>query len=188
MVSNFQKLQIFISNTDQLFSDIKKMEKQLEQPLLVSNEPKEKLPFEFDEKHLANAEKMAEIYKQIFCFENDLRDKIRAVVKKDAASWLKVPRDVTTKIEQRKTDEQSAVILIRSEEDDLVYATLPELKKIIQDNWSDFEGLFRDSKFIQQIINEINDRRIVVAHNSLLKDLDIQRLINSLAYYGNPEQ
>ncbi len=38
------------------------------------------------------------------------------------------------------------------------------------------------------IIKEINDRRIVVAHNSLLKDLDIKRLENTLAYYGNPEQ
>ena len=70
----------------------------------------------------------------------------------------------------------------------MVYATLPELNKTIQLNWSDFESIFRDNKFIEQIIREINDRRIVVAHNSLLKDLDIQRLKNTLTYYGNPEQ
>lgn len=187
MTSNFQKLQIFKANLDLLFSDIQSIEQKHDVSVLVKPKIQTKLPFEFDEKHLVYAEKMAEIYKMIYCFENDLRDKVRTVVKASPDSWNKVPRDVQSNIEKRKKDEQSAVILIRSEEDDLVYATLPELNKIIQENWADFEGVFRDKTFIDQIISEINDRRIVVAHNSLLKDLDVKRLENSLAYYGNPE-
>lgn len=187
MISNFQKLQIFKANIDQLYSDVKNIEKKYDMNLLEIPMPDTILPFEFDEKHLQNAEKMAEIYKQIYCFENDLRDKIRTVIP-EADRSNKIPKDVQTNIADRKSGEQSSVILIRSEEDDLVYATLPELKNIILKNWSDFGGIFRDDKFIELIIKEINDRRIVVAHNSLLKDLDIKRLENTLAYYGNPEQ
>lgn len=153
---------------------------------LIEFVPVERSLFQFDEKYLKEANDNQEPYKWIYCLENDLRDKIRTALGAEP-NWInesafsKIKKD----IEDRKQSESEARILLR-EPDDLAYLTLGELKFIIVQKWDKFEelGIFREKKYIDRILTDINKARIVLAHNSQLQKLDLEQLMLNLQYYG----
>ena len=118
--------------------------------------------------------------------ENDLRDKIRTALS-DEPNWIDDP--AFSKIKQdvfdRKKSESEARILMR-EPDDFVYLTLGELKQVVIQKWKKFEdnGIFREKKYIDRILSDINKARIVIAHNAKLQKLYTDQLMLNLQYYG----
>lgn len=153
---------------------------------LIEFSPIERSIFQFDEKYLKESNDNMESYQWIYCLENDLRDKIRTALY-DEPNWIddtgfaKMKQD----IEDRKKNEAEAKILLR-DPDNLTYLTLGELKQIVIQKWVKFEdnGIFREKKYIDRILTDINKARIVLAHNSKLQKLDIEQLMINLQYYG----
>ena len=131
-----------------------------------------------------------ESYKWIYCLENDLRDKIRTALH-DEPNWIDESGfvKIKAKVEERKKDEAEAKILLR-DPDNLTYLTLGELKQVVIQKWQKFEenGVFREKKFIDRILTDINKARIVLAHNSKLQKLDVEQLMINLQYYGQQNQ
>lgn len=167
--------------------ELKKIENDSEEiNNLIEFSPIERSIFQFDEKYLKESNDNMESYKWIYCLENDLRDKIRTALY-DEPNWIDEPSFATMKqdVEDRKKSESEAKILLR-DPDNLTYLTLGELKQIVIQKWKKFEdsGIFRDKKYIDRILTDINKARIVLAHNSKLQKLDAEQLMINLQYYG----
>ena len=125
-------------------------------------------------------------FKWLYCLENDLRDKIRTALS-DEPNWIDDPAFTKMKedVEDRKKNETESKILLR-DPDVLTYLTLGELKQVVIQKWNKFEdnGIFRERKYIDRILTDINKARIVLAHNSKLQKLDVEQLMLNLQYYG----
>ena len=183
----FDKLRIFRSKFESLENQLKSIE--IDKGIPISHtktliSPEHEIPFDFDQKYLNEAEKMQEVYKWIYCFENDLRDRIRSTLSQITDWWkTRIPESIRKDVEENKKKEQGSIIIMRPAPDDLVYATLPQLKEIIQENWDLFETEFQHKAWIRRVIDEVNTARVVVGHNARLNDLDIERLRNTLKHY-----
>jgi hypothetical protein len=157
---------------------------------LIEFSPIERSIFQFDEIYLKESNDNIESYKWIYCLENDLRDKIRTALS-DEPNWIDEPGFARIKqdVEDRKQSELESKILLR-DPDNLTYLTLGELKQIVMQKWQKFEdnGIFRERKYIDRILTDINKARIVLAHNSKLQKLDAEQLMINLQYYGQQNQ
>lgn len=166
--------------------ELKKIEEKNEEIVnLIQFEPPEKNLFQYDEKYLKDAHNNINPYKWFYCFENDLRDKIRSVFKNES-NWIsKVSPKTQNEIKQRMEKELKAIITIRKS-DELSYFTLGELKDLILSNWDDFEkeGMFRDKEFMNRILTELTPSRNILAHNNPLDELDVGRIESTLRFYG----
>jgi len=153
---------------------------------LIEFSPVERSIFQFDEIYLKESNDNIESYKWLYCLENDLRDKIRTALS-DEPNWIDDPAFATMKknVEDNKRRETESKILLR-DPDVLTYLTLGELKEIVSRKWKKFEdnGIFREQKYIDRILTDINKARIVLAHNSKLQKLDVEQLMLNLQYYG----
>jgi len=186
MTINTKSLSSFMWNIQHAIDEIKKIEDQYDEiSNLIQFDPPEKEFFQYDEKYLKEAYANLNPYKWFYCFENDLRDKIREVYQNNP-NWLdKVPTGTKTEIENRMKKELKSIITLRKS-DELSYFTLGELKDLILNNWDDFEkeGMFRDKEFINRILTDLSPSRNILAHNNPLDELDVGRIESTLRYYG----
>lgn len=182
-----QELPSYMWSITHSIDDLQKIENNSEEIHdLIEFSPVERSIFQFDEKYLKESNDNLESYKWIYCLENDLRDKIRTALQ-DEPNWIDDAAFSRMKldVEDRKQKEADAKILLR-DPDNLTYLTLGELKQIVIQKWQKFEdnGIFREKKYIDRILTDINKARIVLAHNSKLQKLDVEQLMINLQYYG----
>lgn len=187
MVIDVKTLSSYMWNIVHTIDALKKIEENSDEiNNLIEFSPVEGSIFQFDEKYLKEANDNLEPYSWLYCLENDLRDKIRTALA-DESNWFDDPAftRLKTDVEGRKQSESEARILMRAP-DDLMYLTLGELKQVITQKWQKFEdtGMFRDKRYVERILTDINKARIVVAHNSKLQKLDYDQLRLNLQYYG----
>ncbi len=152
---------------------------------VIQFDPPEKNLFQYDEKYLKEANNNINPYKWFYCFENDLRDKIREVYEGNSDWISKVPEKTRKDIETRMGKELKAIITLRKS-DELAYFTLGELKDLILANWDDFakEDIFREKEFMNRILTDLTPSRNMLAHNNPLDELDMQRVESTMRYYG----
>ena len=131
---------------------------------------------------ISESVKMADCYRIIYCFENDLREIVTDVMYENfGEKWWeeKVSRGIRGEIKERQDNEMQSIFFKRSDEP-IFYTTLGELQEIILNNVNVFEVHFRNELFIKIILKQINRLRIVIGHNCLLVNLDIQELSQSI--------
>jgi hypothetical protein len=186
MTIDQKSLESFMWKILHTVDELQKLEEKHEELVnLIQFDYPERNLFQYDEKYLKEAYHNINPYKWFYCFENDLRDKIRAVFKNET-NWLqKVPEKTRTEIQNRMEKELKAIITIRKS-DELSYFTLGELKDLILSNWDDFEreGMFRDKEFMNRVLTELTPSRNILAHNNPLDELDMQRIESTMKFYG----
>jgi len=187
MSTNHRELSSYMWSITHSIEELQKIENDSEEiNALIEFSPVERSIFQFDEKYLKESNDNLESYKWLYCLENDLRDKIRTALA-DEPNWIDDPSFATMKknVEENKRKESEAKILLR-DPDILTYLTLGELKEIVTRKWKKFEdnGIFREQRYIERILTDINKARIVLAHNSKLQKLDAEQLMLNLQYYG----
>ncbi len=131
---------------------------------------------------ILESKKMAECYQIVYCFENDLREIVTDIMNENFGhNWWenKVSASIKGSVTKRRDEEMENIYFKRSDEP-LFYTTLGELKRIILDNVEVFEIHFRNEPFIKSMLHSINRLRIVVGHNCLLENLDIQALSQNI--------
>lgn len=147
---------------------------------------------EFPTEYMIQAEKTVEPFKWLFAFENDLRQQIREVLEEkftDDKWFEKLTLDEETRKEilKRMKNEQDSLSSSRINSDELDFCTLPELNIVITKNWDIFKDNFpRGSRFLDNILRDINRHRITVAHFSELSNSDKQNLKDKLIRFYNP--
>ena len=136
--------------------------------------PKEDKNFtcEFPSEFIDQGNEMAEIYYNIFIFENFLRMFIEKIAKDEFGTnfWkkLSVNKKINEKIKGRKDDEKNKKWMSVRGDSNLFYTDLLDLKTIISSNWSLFLHLFPKEQWITFKLEELYDLRNKVAHNSYL--------------------
>lgn len=132
----------------------------------------------FPEKVLQESTEMSDCYQILYCFENDLRKIINDVMNESIGSdwWDKcVRQSIKDDVTRNQTAEQNSVYYGRIDEP-LYFTTLGDLKEIIADNYAHFENHFRSKRFVDELLFQINRLRVVVGHNCMLENMDIDTL------------
>ncbi len=127
-------------------------------------------------------QEMAQAYHFLYLAENFLRVFIETIASsKDEAGnprQLTYPRDVHSKIRNRKQNEQRNKWLSVRGGSDLFYTDFKELGDIILNNWEVFASFFPNQAWIKTKIDEMANCRNLIAHNSYIgeHERDVVRL------------
>lgn len=131
----------------------------------------------FEHEILTKAKKMADFYILYFSLENSVRKLIRDVLsEKYGNNWwdTKVPDGVKNKVIEIQKKEKESAMSLRSD-DPLDYTNFGELIDIFSANWSDFSGILRSQKSVEETLSPLNKIRNVIAHSCELNDDEILR-------------
>lgn len=120
-------------------------------------------------------------YKSLFNLERELR----AFITKNLESsidggWISgMPPEIIKKCEFRAKREKHSYQDILTEDSDLIinYSDFKDLKLIILQNWSIFEKYFLSKDLIENKLEELEMPRNVIAHNRILSDNELQRIL-----------
>ncbi len=142
------------------------------------------IPF-FGEADVALAKQMSEVYVLFHSLENSARNLIRSRLEvAHGDKWW----------EQVKTHDMEKKVRDRIKEQDrnkwhqprgrhpLNYLDFGDLKDLICNNWPYFKNVFPDQHWVVARLTELEKSRNVVAHNNVLADTEISRL---LLYFGD---
>ena len=137
----------------------------------------------FPEDLLKESMDMSDCYQILYCFENDLRKVINDVMLESIGSdwWNQcVRQSIRDDVKRNQTAEQNSVYYGRID-DPLYFTTLGDLKEIVTENYEYFENYFRSKRFVDELLFQINRLRIVVGHNCMLENMDIETLKQNIA-------
>lgn len=121
---------------------------------------------------------MARLYAVLFCFENEVRDFIRAVLQeKDGENWeTKLP----PKIKQFAESRQNAALKeswLEGEKSDLLgFSDFGNLAQLIIDKWEHFKDIIPTQHWLKQRMDELEKTRNFIAHNRMLLPGEFQRI------------
>lgn len=99
------------------------------------------------------ASQAAEIYRLFFVFENYLREFIVEVLSKDASEawWDKIPPDVQVEVTKLENTEEVKSWMALGSRDKSSLMTLPQLLRVIDENWKKcFDDFVRDKSLIHE--------------------------------------
>jgi hypothetical protein len=125
------------------------------------------------EKFLKEAKDMMVLYAKTYIFENSVRNIIRIVMrnKLEDSWWTKIDINIQNKVKYRKSKEVETPWISKRGGDELCYVDVSDLKKIMDDNWSDFSKLGdKDSLF--NFFNIIERIRNIIAHHNIVEEDD----------------
>lgn len=130
---------------------------------------------------------MARVYSVLFCFENEIRDFIRAVLlEKDGADWLsKLPPKIRASAESRQESALRDSWLEGEKSDLLGFADFGNLAQLIIDKWDYFKDLLPTQHWIKQRMDEIEKARNFIAHNRMLLPSEFQRIYMYINDWNN---
>lgn len=121
----------------------------------------------------------SEAYKLFFFFEAYLRDMIVDTLSEEGKvmNWYeKVPPDVQKEVEKIEATEEVKSWMALGSRDKSALMTLPQLLKVIDENWKgDFEELIRDKSLIQQARVLVHLRN-TICHMSTIPSEELGRL------------
>jgi hypothetical protein len=116
-----------------------------------------------------DAEKMSEVYKILYLFENSVRHVILSVMGlKYGLNWweIKVSKEIKNKVEKRMAAEKKNRWHSRRGAHRIFYTDIEDLCAIVTTNWQDFENMFPDLTWVKSRIDSIGLSRNIVAHNN----------------------
>jgi hypothetical protein len=125
---------------------------------------------------------MAEkVYPTIYVFENSARELISVVLETAiGAEWWQevVPRKVREKAQKHKDGEADDPWHGRRGSSMIDYTLLSDLPQIVGANkaWPHFEPIFSRKSFFEELINDINVSRRVVAHMNPVSSEDVKHI------------
>ena len=121
----------------------------------------------------------SEPYKLFFAFETYLRDMIVEVLSKQGqlANWYeKVPKDVQDEITKLEAAEEMKSWMSLGSRDKSALMTLPQLLKVIDQNWKEgFDDLIRDKGLIQEARLLVHLRN-TICHMSTIPVEELERI------------
>ncbi len=122
---------------------------------------------------LEDAKAMANVYAQLYVFENSVREVIRRVLSRTYGdNWWDdcIPLKVHRYAQSRMDDDERNAWHGRRGDHPIYYIDISHYISIIQALWSDFEDMFPSQPWVIQRINEIaRSRNVIDHHNPLLK-------------------
>ena len=124
------------------------------------------------------AVKSSEVYKLFFVFENFLREFVLETLSEldNVNWWSKVPKDVQDEVEKGEQTEEQKQWMALNSRSKLALTTLPQLLRIIDENWKDaFQTTVRD-KFLVQEARSISHIRNTVCHMSDISQEEADRV------------
>jgi Swt1-like HEPN len=121
----------------------------------------------------------AEAYKLFFVFESYLREIVVDVLSKEGqvANWYdKVPKDVQDEVEKIEATQEVKSWMSLGSRDKSALMTLPQLIKVIDQNWKEgFDDLIRDKGLIQ-LARLIVHLRNTICHMSNIPAEEVERI------------
>lgn len=135
-----------------------------------------------NEVDLIGAQKMAQLYIILHCWENSVRNFISKTLYNSIGIdwWSKTTNsDLEKKLNERKSKEvKQKWISPRGTENPLFYLDWGDLVKIIRKHETFFKNEIPDIKFVELRLDELERLRNIIAHNGLVPDdNDIDRII-----------
>ena len=172
------ELQEFLNKRQQpILQDLKEQRKEVKTPKIRKKVIKEfGLP-----PNLANqANRMANVYPDIYVLENILRYVVMAVLEeKHGKQWWTEPNVVSNKIkvsvEERKQLELSNRWVSKRGVHEIFYTNFNDLSKIIHSNPNCFKQVFADLP-IEAEIKKLEKSRNIIAHNNPLPEKEVKRI------------
>ncbi|WP_315701497.1 MULTISPECIES: Swt1 family HEPN domain-containing protein [unclassified Bradyrhizobium] len=121
----------------------------------------------------------SEPYKLFFFFESYLRDLLVEVLSKEGTvpNWYeKVPKDVQDEVEKLEATEEMKSWMSLGSRDKSALLTLPQLLKVIEQNWKEgFDDLIRDKGLIQEARLLVHLRN-TICHMSIIPAEEVERI------------
>jgi hypothetical protein len=121
-----------------------------------------------------SAKKVAQdAYVRLFLIENSARDLIKRVMKNSyGEQWWdsNVNSGLQKKAARYSANELSNAWHPPRGTDPIQFIDLPDLAKIVEDNWNDFKAIFPKKDWFANFIESLNVTRRVVAHMTALSD------------------
>lgn len=125
------------------------------------------------QKFAEEAKKMMILYAKTYIFENSVRNVIRIIMKKKNGDnwWSNIDANIQRKIDNRKKQEKVTPWIGRRGDDELCYSDVNDLKKIMEDNWTEF-GLLGDKNNLFSFFDLIEKIRNIIAHHNFVSKDD----------------
>ncbi|MDY0882368.1 Swt1 family HEPN domain-containing protein [Dongia soli] len=120
----------------------------------------------------------AEAYRLFFVFENYLRDLIVDVLAKDGQEnwWDKVPTDIQFEVTKLEETEEMKAWMALGSRDKSALMTLPQLLKVIEQNWKGaFDEIVRDKSLVHEA-RLIGHLRNTICHMSTISSEELDRI------------
>lgn len=117
-------------------------------------------------------------YRLFFVFEAYLRDLIVEVLSKEGEGtwWDKVPGDVQLEVQKLEATEEIKSWMALGSRDKSSLMTLPQLLKVVDDNWKGaFDEVVRDKGLIHEA-RLISHLRNTICHMSTISDEEMARI------------
>lgn len=121
---------------------------------------------------------MARLYAVLFCFENEIRDFIRAVLEeKEGNDWEdKLPLRIKEHAEKRQKAALTDSWLEGEKSNLLGFADFGGLAQLIVDKWEHFKNIIPTQHWLKQRMDELEKVRNFIAHNRMLLPSEFQRI------------
>lgn len=131
------------------------------------------------------ANRMSDIYPDLYLFENLVRYVIRSVLEdKYTINWWEnrnvVSKNIANEVEKRKHFEKKNRWVAKRGTHNIFYTTFGELARIINLNTIDFKKIFADME-IEAELRKLEPLRNIIAHNNPLPPNEITRIRTALA-------
>lgn len=134
--------------------------------------------------HAKEAKLMAEkVFPALYVFENSLRDVIERVLKDvyGPAWWDEVAKPLRDKAKIRREQEAKDLWHSKRGDRDLDYVDVKDLAEIVKHPklWPHFSPLFPRDDWVENLVDDLNVSRRVIAHMSALSAEDIASVENT---------
>lgn len=126
-----------------------------------------------------DAKAMANIYAELYVFENSVREVIKRVLSRTYGdSWWDacILSKIRNYAQSRMDDDDRNAWHGRRGDHPIYYIDIGHYISIIQSRWSDFEDLFPDQSWVIERISEIQRSRNTVDHHNPLQVADQDRI------------
>lgn len=125
-----------------------------------------------------NALEMARLFAVLFCFENEIRDFIRAALEEtEGVNWVDhLPPKIKEQAESRRTTALKDSWLEGEKSDLLGFVDFGQLAQIIIAKWDIFKDIVPTQHWLKQRMDELEKSRNFIAHNRMLLPSEFQRL------------
>jgi len=137
------------------------------------------------ERVLREAKEMANVYAELYVFENSVREVIKRVMTKAYGNWWwdsQAPMSVKDVVMPRLDREGRNAWHGKRGSHPIYYMDIPGLISIIKANWTQFKSLFPNQEWISARIGEIAMSRNVIDHHNPLGKADLNRI---KGYFGD---
>ena len=132
-----------------------------------------------DENLLHNSQKMAVVFKAIYCFENSVREFIskKLIEELKLDYWTKgVPEKIRKKAEVRKSEEDK-IRWHNQRGDNLInFTDFGDFIAIFHQNWAMFQPHLTTIEWVSHIFRTLERSRNVIMHSGELSQTDIERV------------